>query len=164
MESWHIIVLLGVTIIVYATVFLKKTEAVPSFVNEMDETLEQFAAELEEENKQVIQHILKLRQHYEEDTSRLTRRVEELEQKLFKLEQSTVNASNPNPVLVLKKPEEDLPQPLPSSIKSRYEEIFNYHEQGKSVDWICKKTGMPKGEVQLIMKLARQEEKSRAEK
>ncbi len=47
-----------------------------------------------------------------------------------------------------------------STIKPRYPRLFELHEQGKSIDYIAKKTGMQKGEVQLILQLAKQEEES----
>ncbi|KAA9006419.1 hypothetical protein F4V43_05555 [Paenibacillus spiritus] len=47
-----------------------------------------------------------------------------------------------------------------STIKPRYPQLFELHEQGKSIDYIAKKTGMQKGEVQLILQLAKQEEES----
>ena len=44
------------------------------------------------------------------------------------------------------------------SIKSRYAELFDLYEQGKSIDMIAKSTGLQRGEVQLIIQLAKQEE------
>ncbi|GGG12182.1 hypothetical protein [Paenibacillus abyssi] len=46
-------------------------------------------------------------------------------------------------------------------IRDRYEELFQMHEQGKSIDFIAKKSGLNKGEVQLILQLSRQEERHR---
>lgn len=50
------------------------------------------------------------------------------------------------------------------TIASRYKPIFDLHAEGKSVEYIAKKVGMNKGEVQLILTLSGQEEASRAEK
>jgi hypothetical protein len=44
------------------------------------------------------------------------------------------------------------------SIKDRYEELFNLHAEGKSMDAISKQTGIQRGEVQLILQLAEREE------
>ena len=50
------------------------------------------------------------------------------------------------------------PAPPVHSIKSRYAELFDLYEQGKSIDMIAKTTGLQRGEVQLIIQLAKQEE------
>ena len=48
-----------------------------------------------------------------------------------------------------------------NSIHSRYTELFELYENGKSVEAIAKKLGKNKGEVQLILQLAKQEENAR---
>jgi len=53
--------------------------------------------------------------------------------------------------------------PVPGrGIRSRYPELFAWHDAGKSVEYIAKKTGMNKGEVMLILQLAKREEQHRA--
>lgn len=47
-------------------------------------------------------------------------------------------------------------------IRSRYPELFAWHDAGKSVEYIAKKSGMNKGEVLLILQLAKREEQHRA--
>lgn len=49
------------------------------------------------------------------------------------------------------------PKPV-SSIKLRYPRLFELHEQGKSIDSIARTAGLQRGEVQLILQLAQQEE------
>jgi hypothetical protein len=51
--------------------------------------------------------------------------------------------------------------PLSLNMKSRYAELFSLHDQGKSVEFIAKKLDMNKGEVNLIIQLSKQEERSR---
>jgi len=48
-----------------------------------------------------------------------------------------------------------------NSIQSRYSDLFEMYENGKSVEAIAKKLGKNKGEVQLILQLAKQEENAR---
>lgn len=43
------------------------------------------------------------------------------------------------------------------SIQARYAELFELYQQGKSVETIAKRLNMNKGEVQLILQLAKQE-------
>lgn len=45
-----------------------------------------------------------------------------------------------------------------SSVKLRYPRLFELHEQGKSIDSIARTAGLQRGEVQLILQLAKQEE------
>ncbi|ANF96548.1 hypothetical protein [Paenibacillus bovis] len=45
-------------------------------------------------------------------------------------------------------------------IQNRYPELFKLHESGKSVDTIAKAVGLQRGEVLLILQLAKQEEQS----
>ncbi|WP_223275768.1 hypothetical protein [Paenibacillus elgii] len=50
----------------------------------------------------------------------------------------------------------------PMNMKERYGELFGLYESGKSTDYIAKKLGMNKGEISLILQLAKQEERSNA--
>ncbi|MBD2845259.1 hypothetical protein IDH44_08655 [Paenibacillus sp. IB182496] len=49
-----------------------------------------------------------------------------------------------------------------SSISARYSELLSWHAEGKSIEYIAKKSGMHKGEVMLILQLSKQEERHRA--
>jgi DNA-binding NarL/FixJ family response regulator len=49
-----------------------------------------------------------------------------------------------------------------NKIQVRYSELFQLYGQGKSIEVISKKLGMNKGEVQLIIQLAKQEEAAHA--
>lgn len=44
------------------------------------------------------------------------------------------------------------------SLKGRYAELFALYDEGKSIDYISRKIGIHRGEVQLILQLAKQEE------
>jgi hypothetical protein len=57
---------------------------------------------------------------------------------------------------------EEEPVQKKNSIQARYAELFQLYEQGKSIEAISKKLGMNKGEVQLIMQLAKQEDAAHA--
>ncbi|MGO4542015.1 DUF6115 domain-containing protein [Paenibacillus sp. 2TAB19] len=57
---------------------------------------------------------------------------------------------------------EEEPIQMKNSIQARYAELFQLYEQGKSIEAISKKLGMNKGEVQLIMQLAKQEDAAHA--
>ncbi|MFB9273582.1 hypothetical protein ACFQMJ_27155 [Cohnella cellulosilytica] len=51
------------------------------------------------------------------------------------------------------------PERISPAIRDRYADLLAMHEKGKSVEQIAKATGMNKGEVQLILQLARREER-----
>lgn len=50
------------------------------------------------------------------------------------------------------------PEAQQESIRERYQELFELYEQGKSVDYIAKQSGIQRGEVQLILQLAERED------
>jgi len=50
----------------------------------------------------------------------------------------------------------------PVSIRERYAELLAMHAKGRSIEQIAKTAGMNKGEVQLILQLARREEEQLA--
>ncbi|MFC4598969.1 hypothetical protein [Cohnella hongkongensis] len=54
------------------------------------------------------------------------------------------------------------PDTVPTTIRGRYAELLGMYEKGKSVEQIAKAAGMNKGEVQLILQLAKREEQQHA--
>ncbi|WP_276352476.1 DUF6115 domain-containing protein [Cohnella caldifontis] len=50
----------------------------------------------------------------------------------------------------------------PASIRDRYADLLALHAKGRSIEQIAKSAGMNKGEVQLILQLARREEEQLA--
>lgn len=51
------------------------------------------------------------------------------------------------------------PDAAPTTIRGRYPELLDMHDKGRSIEHIAKATGKNKGEVQLILQLARREER-----
>lgn len=51
---------------------------------------------------------------------------------------------------------------VPQTIRSRYAELLELHGRGRSVEQIAKTLGLNKGEVQLILQLAKREEEQHA--
>ncbi|QHT60724.1 hypothetical protein GXP70_12725 [Paenibacillus lycopersici] len=74
--------------------------------------------------------------------------------------QSAERPADASEVLEPAEAAEETAPPAPS-IRSRYAELFELHQAGKSIEAIAKKLGLNKGEVQLILQLSRQEEASR---
>lgn len=54
---------------------------------------------------------------------------------------------------------EDEPEPeVSETVRDRYPQLFELYARGKSMDSIAKSLGIPRGEVQLILQLAKREE------
>lgn len=185
MQPWMYVVLLGLVVIVYAR-FLPKEQLAASgkmtVVQEIEETIEHFAAEMDEQNQSLLDLFSKTKQDYEVELSKLAGRLETLEKQKHELsqelkvhvkdqgtltsfEQQAAAGESPfmNSALVVEPPIlEEEPVYAGLSMKSRYAELFTLHDQGKGVEAIAKKLGMNKGEVSLILQLSRQEEQTRA--
>ncbi|CAN7522586.1 hypothetical protein [Paenibacillus sp. LjRoot56] len=184
------VILLGLVMIVYAR-FIPKEQTTASSANatvvqEIEDTIEHFAAEMDEQNQAMLDLFSKTKQDYEVELAKLAGRLETLERQKHELskELTTLHVNQP-PVLspaemlsALNTPNHDnpasvnvieiAPDLLPEepvyvglSMKSRYSELFTLHDQGKSVEAIAKKLSMNKGEVSLILQLSRQEERTR---
>ncbi|WP_240417570.1 hypothetical protein [Paenibacillus periandrae] len=184
-QHWVYIVLFGLVFIIYAKIIPKasgaKGQGSPT-VQEIEEAMEHFTAELDEQNKALIQLLAETKRDYEVQTAKLTSRLEIVEkqsaltnQELNKLgfayEELQKKIAHPPekvPVIELQKPRieekiiDDEAPPIAMNLKSRYEELFSLFEQGKSVEYIAKKLNMNKGEINLIFQLAKQEEKLNA--
>jgi exonuclease I len=184
------VILLGLVMVVYARFIPKEQTTVSSanatVVQEIEDTIEHFAAEMDEQNQAMLDLFSKTKQDYEVELAKLAGRLETLERQKHELskELTTLHVNQP-PVLspaemlsALNAPNhgipasvnviENAPDPLPEepvyvglSMKSRYSELFTLHNQGKSVEAIAKKLSMNKGEVSLILQLSRQEERTR---
>lgn len=192
MQPWLYIVILGACIIGYAymrpkDVVSKRT----AVVNDIEIALDQFAEELEEGNKELMISVSGLKRELEAEINKLNGRLSVLEKhNSLSINASDIRAEHSNVTAfhqpaertieklktrrVIKKHEESVDEAIETSIiepegkslgndiKNRYGAIFELHSQGKSIEYIAKKTGMNKGEIQLIIQLARQEEQFRA--
>jgi len=147
-------------------------------VRNMEIALEQFMENMETDNQQLVQLVTASREEARAHMESKDQKIVELEAKLaemeqllhrqethkaelHKVEQHLVKAAPPIAASVI---HEEQPQPAaPSSaIHTRYANLLEQYEQGKSIEAIAKKMGMNKGEVQLILQLAKQEEAARA--
>lgn len=156
---------------------LKDTEA----------ALELYMADIERENNEMLQLVSVIKQQSQNNKTVLQEEINGLKEQLAELQKSTVQldarvtagekgllqlaasnekdnagvrASKAGPSIALESElEEPEIKPKPtSSIKLRYPRLFEMHEQGKSIDSIAKTAGLQRGEVQLILQLAKQEE------
>ncbi|MFB0841163.1 hypothetical protein [Paenibacillus oleatilyticus] len=163
-----------------------------AIVKEMEQAMDHLAMELEEQNKALIELFSGTKHTYEEHTAKLTSRVETLEKQCqelrhelgrltFSEEQRRLSlqadASKPGEALgasagaavspaytepAAPDKQTEAANKAPMNMKERYGELFGLYESGKSTDYIAKKLGMNKGEISLILQLAKQEERSNA--
>lgn len=193
-QPWIYIVLAGLVLIVYARISPKKQEAAgreKKMLSEMEQTIEHFAAELEEQNQALIEMFAETKKEYELHHAKLALRLEQLEKQNDLLQQRVGELSSREPgsrSASVPQPEAGVssgpsgheeaargqasalylaaePEPAPASlmnVKERYSELFQLYSQGKSTDVIAKKLGMNKGEINLIVQLAEREEQSNA--
>ncbi|WP_284639091.1 hypothetical protein [Paenibacillus silviterrae] len=195
-QPWVLIVLVGLVLIVYARMqpSSKSDKGSPGVnMKELEETMEHFAAELEEQNQALIGMFAETKKEHAVKTAKLTARIEALEkhnqhqqQELLRLSYALeqqpkltaavekgailtsatapVAAQVTQPIDVITEVEQNpvTPEPATESIKQRYGALFELYDQGKSIEMIAKKLGMNKGEVSLIIQLAKQEERVNA--
>ncbi|OMF36781.1 hypothetical protein BK133_09060 [Paenibacillus sp. FSL H8-0548] len=177
------IVLLGAVVIVGAFVMPRKKQdsaLPPQSMQNMETALEQFMENMEKDNEELVLLVRKAQQETKIDAQQKEQRILELErtceQLTVKLQESRTTTAITNPqtasflqtssASILKseptvseetedqQPEETL---RTDTIQARYSDLFLLYEQGKSIEMISKKLGMNKGEVQLIIQLAKQE-------
>lgn len=176
MDPWHYIVLVGAVVLVGAFVLPRKknSDVQPSqSVRNMETALDQFMENMEKDNEQLLELVAASQQASKEEANNKDKRIAALEERCEQLEQllkETVASVAPSasghallsgakaieaPIhSVASEPQTDANR---SSIQARYAELFQLYGEGKSIEMIAKKLGMNKGEVQLILGLARQE-------
>lgn len=184
MSPWQLVVLLGAFAIVCAMVIpRKKAEAGSNSddtVEQMQTALEHFMEQMESDSRGMVETIAKARNEQREDSriqeqriAVLEQRCAELEHKLAGLQESAKQAVKesvqplPPAEAIQEKAVEETTEELTDElehnqpIRERYAEVFDLYGEGKSVEWIAKKMAMNKGEVMLILQLAKQEEERR---
>jgi hypothetical protein len=185
LEAWIVIVLLGVVILLYAFLLPKTAPrklADEEVLDTVEGTLQQFVEEMEQENREFAQMVAEMKREHERKTSTLLDRIEFLERRTAMLAEQpppAPQATNSAPPASAPQPEPaEAPEPEPepvktgaqfafpgtATVKSRFKEVFELYDNGKSIEYIAKKLGTNKGEVQLIIQLAKREEQTDASK
>ena len=179
MDSWIYIALLGIGAVLYALMLPKRREETinsEQVIKEMESTLEQYVGEVQLENEQLLDLVSSMKQEQAAKQTAQQEQLTEMRQRLLTLEQQqsstearmssletswasmkvaevsadTLTSSESAPTIAV--------HPPINSIKRRYTELFDMYEAGRSIDMIAKSVGMQRGEVQLIIQLAKQEE------
>ncbi|MCE3201513.1 hypothetical protein JI735_27980 [Paenibacillus sonchi] len=186
MQPWVYIVLVGAVAIVYALRLparSKNETADRQSLKETEAALELYMADIERDNDNLLQLVSGIKQQSQNNRAALQEEIAGLREQVAELQKSSLLlearlTAEEKSLLQLsaafgkgsaagtaeqgvKEPltGEPAPKPKPvSSIKQRYPRLFELHEQGKSIDSIAKTAGLQRGEVQLILQLAKQEE------
>ncbi|ASA22234.1 hypothetical protein [Paenibacillus donghaensis] len=156
-------------------------------LKETEAALELYMADIERENDELVQLVGSIKQQTQSNQNGMQEQINELKKQLAELQTGSVQLAsrvsaeekglgelaaaferiiaNAATSSVVTKPAEAMKEEPPaapakpvSSIKLRYPRLFELHEQGKSIDSIAKTAGLQRGEVQLILQLAKQEE------
>lgn len=183
MQPWIYIVLVGLCILVFALLRRqeKNSQSESSILPQVGQLMDHFAADLEEQNEALMKVLQTNKQENEMKLSRMQGHIDSLEDQVSQLALAQAELA----AAVQKICSENIQmQPVPDSestgenssglpngfeigtpnepsIRQRYPDIFRLYDQGKSVEYIAKKTEMNKGEVGLILGLAKQEEQDR---
>lgn len=176
--------MLGAAALVYAVMLPRRQADKMSsdqVVKEVESTLEQYMADIEEENDTLVELVGQMKKETSAKQLALEEQLREMRQRLLQVEQqsaqqgaritdaeqerllhvSTLSESQSVESHAIEIPEPELEHSnkvSDNSIKHRYSELFELHNQGKSIDVIGKLVGLQRGEVQLILQLAKQEE------
>lgn len=180
---WYIIVV-GFAVICFAFLVPKKKQAdinQGQIVKEVESTLEHFMDEIEHDTEEMVQLVARMKQDFEVQQRVLEHRIEALDLRCQQLENQLQNQlQKPAYATLLQETgapressveapakEAEAPyvpaaiepehEPVNTSIKTRYAEVFLLYEEGKSIDMISKKTGIARGEIQLILQLSKRE-------
>lgn len=156
-------------------------------LKETEAALELYMADIERENEELVQLVSSIKLQSQNNQSVMQEQISELQTQLIDILESTKqlesrvtdeekslkelaatvekgsftvvgSADNVSSEVENHKNQPELKQKPVSSIKLRYPRLFELHEQGKSIDSIAKTVGLQRGEVQLILQLAKQEE------
>jgi hypothetical protein len=182
MSPWVSVVLFGIAMFGLAWLMPKRSQGEEESGVVGDAAYDRLLEDLEMENRELVDAITIFKQEQDQTVHRLGNRIVELERqmkvwieqpmsapaaKIPVPETSSVpdSAAAPDqvreaaaqPVVDLESDRDEVDLP-PSSIRVRYAELIALHNKGRSMEQIAKSAGMNKGEVQLILQLARREE------
>jgi predicted nuclease with TOPRIM domain len=165
----------------------KEGKAEQQSLKETEAALELYMADIERENEELVQLVSSIKQQSQTNDQAMQGQIGDLQRQLTELQQnssllegrvtneekrlreleasvekgsylkvSAIGETSAGAEMSSLQPEVKA-KPI-SSIKLRYPRLFEMHEQGKSIDSIAKTAGLQRGEVQLILQLAKQEE------
>jgi hypothetical protein len=182
MSPWVSMVLFGVAIFGFAWLLPKRVQGIEGSGVVGEAAYDRLLEDLEMENRELVDTVATFKQEQDQRVHRLSNRIVELERQMKVWVEQSMHAPAPATIPVSETPsvlepasapaqvQKAASQPLadiepereemvlpPASIRVRYAKLIALHDKGRSVDQIAKSAGMNKGEVQLILQLARRE-------
>lgn len=138
--------LLGIAVILYASLKGKPDPTGNQQDNELAASLQDFMEEFEKENSYLMQTIGNLQADLKIETEKNRERIEELEEKLEQLSQKSKSKKS------AKKPEA-----TPAIVfNEHYSRVVMMAKEGRTSAQISKDTGIGMGEIQMILSLVKQ--------
>lgn len=188
MSPWLSVVLFGVAVFGFSWLMPKRGQGEHNSGIVGEAAYDRLLEDLEMENRELVDAVAKFKEEQDQTVQRLGNRIVEMERQMKVWTERTMPAAVPagaqsaEPVSAAESPAapvriEEAPEqtaaapaqpdteetvPAPASIRVRYANLIAMHDKGRSVDHIAKTAGMNKGEVQLILQLARREEEQLA--
>ncbi|MHA7963059.1 DUF6115 domain-containing protein [Paenibacillus sp. CAU 1782] len=180
MDAWQYIVLLGAVVVVFAIILPKRATGSGSpgqSAQNMETALEQFMENMERDNEDLVELVKNAQQSNRKAHAAFEERIADLELRCQELDgqlqaaaifikeaaasrqmASVAPSAPPAGTMAVEQVQVAAEHSVPTrSIESRYGELFTLYREGKSIEAIAKKLGMNKGEVSLIIGLAKQE-------
>jgi len=178
MQLWGYVALLGAFILVLSWTLPRRKEEQPpaQATANMEIALEQFMENMESDNRELVELVKRSQMDNAEQLAIRERRIIDLEHRCAELEsrlekvvvqpvigqmQTAAHVTVDTAAAQSLTAAEDVQAPH-DTIRTRYTELFKLYDSGKSMDAVARKLNMNKGEVQLIIQLAKQEEGVRA--
>ena len=175
MNLWIYLLIAGLLAIIWSFVLPSKPSKSKqgSSLDDLEESLNSFTAGLEEDNKDLNTRIHSIKMEHEIQKNDLMLRIEYLERRSQQIEEDTRRVARTVEDEIIHQARTGVrttdgqgsvvpePEPIevsPQTLLERYSELFALYEEGKSIEFIAKKIGMNKGEVILIIDLAKQGE------
>jgi len=187
MEPWVTVALFGAAIFGFAWLTPARRQE-DRARGGSDPAYDQLLEELETENRELLDAVTKFKQEQDETVKNLVKQIQALERQMNEMSAvrqagavaeaaaaaeparapaeppAMLSAERPNELqasagserATASSPAAAVAAPIP--IRERYAGLLAQHRSGRSIEQIAKSAGMNKGEVQLILQLARREE------
>lgn len=160
-------VMLGLAVILYAVMKPRERQAHTDadLSARLEYAMDQFSNELERENKKLLQLLTEMKNDSDARYRKLEEHVALLDEKMKRPDAGLRRAEQLRHTDVRHASSShdassSYDQHPSVSVRNRYGDLFQLHNDGKSIEYIAKKLGMNKGEVQLILTLARREDET----
>jgi hypothetical protein len=172
---WIYLVVAGIIAVIWSFVLPSQPSKSKqgTSLDDLEESLNSFTSGLEEDNKDLNARLQSMKIDHEIQKSELLMRIDYLERKSNQIEEDTRRVARtvedeiihhtrtggrPTDGPIGTAPEPEPEEQSPQTMVERYPELFELYKEGKSIEFIAKKVGKNKGEVILIIDLAKQGE------